>query len=166
MDKKIDREANLFEFFHEKIMQVSFHHDPKISEEGSFYLTSLLVERAQMPDESYPETMVELQLMANQGRNDVAVGAYKEMGDRALFISGFFRRSLERKLISPDYYMQMGSMAYSLLSGLIAAGYSTVFSELSRHFKTCSEILREVQFGLINAHVDFLQIYDEWVETK
>ena len=56
----------------------------------------------------------------------------KKIGDMSLYISGFFRESLKRRLISLDYYMQMGKNAYENLAGLRD---KDLFEELAHHFK-------------------------------
>src|SRR5580765_8235344 len=57
----------------------------------------------------------------------------REVGDRSLFISGFFSDSLTRKLVDVDYYVSIGGSAYSALSRADAA-LAPVFGELAGNF--------------------------------
>ncbi len=64
---------------------------------------------------------------SRKGSNDL-----KKIGDMSLYISGFFRESLKRRLVSLDYYIQMGKNAYE---NLACFRDRDLFEELAHHFK-------------------------------
>jgi len=182
--QSLDREANLFDFFHSHVGEAAREADPEVSEEGLFYLSNLLVERGRTePGPMEPQTLVELQLAAVQAPRVQALGAWRELGDKALYVMGFFHGSLERRTISPDYYAHMGAAAYHRLSRILHApgvrevggtsghkGIDAIFAELSARFTSCTRILRAVREAL-RAHVAqsddqaLLALYEEWLQT-
>ena len=94
---------DLFSYFNQMLKDFVVASKENVSEESIFYLSQLLVNRSNIK-ESYPETLAELRFMAIEGDQNQAILAYKEMGDRALFISGFFRGSLQKKIINEQIY--------------------------------------------------------------
>lgn len=95
----------------------------------------------------------------------------KRLGDIALFVSGFFSDSLNRKIIDVDYYVAMGGSAYgSLCLGTRGtrreSTMSPVFAELSEKFVACVDLLNEVSAGAtIHNDSDILRTYELWLRT-
>ncbi len=97
----------------------------------------------------------------------------KRLGDVALFVSGFFSDSLNRKIIDVDYYVAMGGSAYgSLCIGTRGnrrgreSTLSPVFAELSEKFVACVDLLNEVSAGAnIHNDGDILRTYELWLRT-
>ncbi len=95
----------------------------------------------------------------------------KRLGDVALFISGFFSDSLNRKIIDVDYYVAMGGSAYgSLCIGTRGtrreSTLSPVFAELSEKFVACVDLLNEVSASAnIHNDSDILRTYELWLRT-
>lgn len=69
----------------------------------------------------------------------------KELGDQALFVSGFFWDHLEARGLSLRYYAGLGSEAYSRFSLWVAKPGKDTFSDLSSRFSTCQSVLRDVR---------------------
>jgi hypothetical protein len=89
------------------------------------------------------------------------------MGDSALFVSGFFADSLERKLVDLDYYRSMGGHAYSRLSQEDKLPFGpSVFSELAQRFREFADVLSEVSEAsrLTTSH-SVVRLYEKWVAT-
>ncbi len=184
----LDVDANLFDFFHEHVGRAVGDHSAAVSREGVWYLTSLLVDRAHRRDaeDDATGTLVELRVRAAEGDRATAIRAYRSLGDRALMTAGFFRQSIARKLVSRQYYVDMGAAAYDTLAGMLRAagfgrgevvgdsggrGLDAVYDELAQHFADCSEVLAEVhdavrdsgEAGLSDA--DIVALYEEWLST-
>ena len=189
--RDLDRGSNLFDFFHAHVDQALQEQGKPVSEEGAWYLTSLLVERAH-PDSSAPEeavdTLAELRIRAATGDRSGAIRAYRSLGDRALVVSGFFRESLSRKLVSRQYYLDMGASAYDALAGLLRAagfggasvvgdagparGLDDIYHELAHAFGACAEVLGQVREAVRHdlegeeealSDGDILSMYEEWL---
>jgi hypothetical protein len=172
---------NLFDFFHGHVGAAVRETDAPVSEEGVFYLSNLLVERARTPPRvERVETLAELHIHAASGSRVEAIRSYRELGDKALVTAGFFRDSLNRGAVGIDYYVQMGSAAYERLSNLLegprdllvgaARGLDAIFAELSLSFSSCADLLREVRDGILaegsaDRDVDVLRLYEEWLAT-
>ena len=97
--------------------------------------------------------------------------ALRRLGDVALFISGLFSHSLNRKLVDVDYYIAMGGGAYAELSstmGGMAAelARAQVFDELSAKFTEFVDALAEVgEDANFNNDADLLRSYELWLRT-
>ena len=172
---------NLFDFFHQEVDAAKSHRRAPVSEEGVYYLTNLLVERSRAEAEPPANTLVELQIQAAQASGPAAVTALRELGDKALYTSGFFRSSIaHHRAVSLDYYMEMGASAYQRLARALhsrapadPSGHKpmdAIFGELGRCFRLCSDLLQEVRFS-VRAQTDdasdaaVLALYEEWLAT-
>ena len=95
----------------------------------------------------------------------------KRLGDVALFISGVFADSLNRKLVDVDYYIAMGGNAYSYLSDNSRNAvrwqvFSDVFDELANKFTLFVDVLGEVcEQAHFNRDTDVMRLYEIWMRT-
>ena len=95
----------------------------------------------------------------------------QKLGDLALFISGIFSDSLNRKLVDVDYYIGMGEAAYcsvydSLQVDARATSVSTVFAELSAKFPLLVDLLNEIsEMSGLKSRCDMLRTYELWQKT-
>jgi hypothetical protein len=91
----------------------------------------------------------------------------KEIGDVALFVSGFFSDSLTRKLVDVDYYVSIGGCAYNTLSRVEAdEAFSPVFAELGEKFVGFVDVLAEVsERTSCSSNADLLLLYEKWLKT-
>lgn len=133
---------DLFDFFFEGVCSVN----SSLSEESRFYITTLLVGRVQQqvtttPNTSGEATLADLYFQAGSAPTLQKGVQYKELGDYALYRCGWFRVERPRRQISQEYYVSMGSTAYSHAHVWLHAGFGNVFKELSTHFGECVHIL-------------------------
>ena len=97
--------------------------------------------------------------------------ALRRLGDIALFISGVFSQSLNRRVVDVDYYVSMGGSAYSHLSDTIRASrrgrsMSRMFGELASKFVAFVDVLGEVSEGPSRGNdLDVLRQYELWLRT-
>lgn len=180
--RDLSRDSNLFDFFHEQVGSAADRSSSEFSEEGIFYLTNLLVERSRLSGLEQPQTLVELGLKAAHGTRHESIQAYRQLGDLALYMTGFFRQSLVRRNVGVNYYLDMGAMAYHRLSRILAApegqvigesghkSLDAIFEELAHRYTVCSEVLRDVKACLRAQCSDqsdqaLLALYEEWLKT-
>jgi hypothetical protein len=176
----LSRAESLFDFFHERVDAAVHDKRAPVSEEGVFYLTNLLVERSHTDRQDDAETLVELRLRAQTGDRMCAIQSYRELGDRALYLSGFFRGSLKRSLMSMEYYLHMGATAYDTLSRILDFGrrgpqeghkdLSEIYLELADRFAVCSDVLSEVEQEVRAektepTDADVLRLYERWLSS-
>lgn len=174
---------NLFDFFHDEVDAATDATGSDVSEEGVFYLTNLLVEQTRTPGAQTPDTLAELHIRAAHAPRATAIREYRTLGDRALYVMGFFPESLSRKTVRPSYYRDMGRTAYDRLARMLTApvpaadssgghkGLGEIFAELAESFRTCTDILREVHDAMRArseqppSEAALLQLYEEWLSS-
>ena len=87
------------------------------------------------------------------------------VGDRALFLSGFFADSLKPRLVDAAYYQTLGGMAY----GALGRGDDTaapVFRELAAKFVPFVDVLAEVsERSAMSSQQDLIRLYERWLRT-
>jgi len=95
-------------------------------------------------------------------------GKLRRVADTALFVSGVFSDSLERRLVGADYYAALGRAAYGHLSS--DAGRSALaesFEELAGRFPQFVRVLAEISDQeLFRRHEDTLRLYKRWLHTR
>ena len=92
----------------------------------------------------------------------------RDMGDMALFMSGFFAESLNRRTTDLGYYRDLGGRAYSRLSQEEAPFPfdRTVFSELAFRFTQFADLLSEVsESSRLAATRSVIVLYERWLQT-
>ncbi len=170
--------ASLPEFFRERISSSLHHLHVEASPDAEYYLVSLLTTFAQ--SESFFEKnekgiMTEKPLAltlseALAATPDGKIPLLKKMGDVALYVSGFFADSFLKKVVSADYYIHMGEVAYASVSQLLARKTShnlkELYDELATNFPRFSDVLSDVA-ATTNLHSDknILKIYERWLQT-
>jgi hypothetical protein len=94
------------------------------------------------------------------------------VGDRSLYVSGFFGDSLSRRAIDLGYFISMGELAYAFVASL-AEGRRTqrnrpeLFADLSRNFARLVDLLSEIsESSGISSDGDVVRLYERWLQTK
>lgn len=137
------------------------------------YLVELLHERIREPEPGPDRglTLAEDLLHARRIGGAGRIGRMRRLGDRALFVSGFFGDSLDRKLVGIDYYVQIGRAAYgdvaSGLAGQSAEGtWTRLYGELAARFDAFVEVLTDVGDRTRADRADgLLGIYERYLRT-
>lgn len=108
------------------------------------------------------KTLAELYLNSYHSKGSLK-NNLKKIGDTSLYISGFFRESLKKKLVSVDYYINMGRQAYGSLSDFQGG---EVFEELAIRFSDLVFVLFQIRKKNQNDKCnDLLSMLDEYMET-
>lgn len=171
--------TSLREYFHDSIDDALSNQGVEAAVETIYYVVNVLTlfQRADQLYESTEQglTIKPLALLygeAVQGRNpDDRNRALQRLGDIALFISGIFSESLNRKAVDVDYYISMGSSAYGHLSDTLRGGvkrqaYGQIFEELSRKFTAFVDVLSEVNENTsLSSNADVMRLYELWLRT-
>ena len=172
-------DTNPTEFFQELVTDAVNNQHVTATEDTVYYLVNLLSSfmhskalfsettdglKLQPLAEIYGEALA---APSSDARNQ----ALKRLGDLALFISGIFTDSLNRKVVDVDYYIAMGGNAYSYLSDHSKRAFrwhvfSEVFEELATNFTTFVDVLGEVS-EQTNLHrdTDIMRLYELWLRT-
>lgn len=114
-----------------------------------------------------PQTLAEMYLQAQQVETSARAELLRKLGDRALYVSGYFGDSLQRKVVDLDYYIQMGGAAYGQLSTTIGSeGPGQVYWSLSHHFVDYVDVLTVISHkSMIRSDKDLLRLYESYVKT-
>ncbi len=114
-----------------------------------------------------PQTLAELYMEAQNADHSTKVEMLKRLGDRTLYISGFFSESFSRKIVDVDYYVEMGEVAYAQLSTVTKQDtLSRIYSVFSKRFIEFADVLTYVsQSASIQSNHDVLQLYDRYLKT-
>ena len=140
------------------------------------YLIELLDSRvrtaAPTPDGAADEaTLAEDLLSARLHAGITRLRRLRNLGDRALFIAGFFGDSLSRSVVDIDYYGDVGRAAYANLADSLARqvtekSWPGLYLELAQRFDQFVDVLAEVgdrtRFG---GSEDLLRLYERYVRT-
>lgn len=113
-----------------------------------------------------PQTLAEMWLTAQTAELSVQKELLKKLGDRTLYISGFFAESLNRSLVDIDYYCNMGVAAYQALAWIKDSGTNSVFNEISERFLDFVEVLNIISHDAF-ARTDqgILRLYETYLRT-
>ncbi|MBI4041476.1 MAG: hypothetical protein HY390_06390 [Deltaproteobacteria bacterium] len=158
------------EFFRERVVQSLQNQHIETHPEIEFYLVSLLVRYMQMEamKESQKKPLALQYQKALLSQPQVKIQLFKELGDFALYVSGFFADSLSRQLVDVDYYMNMGGIAYKNLANLLSKQHlHQLYEDLANRFSTYVDVLAEVSEGAFShSSIDILRLYEKWLKTK
>ena len=172
-------ESSIQEFFQGLVKDAVANQRLEASTESVCYLTNLLSMFANSDAlfENTPEGPMIRPLALLYGEALEATNpelrnlALRRLGDVALFISGIFSDSLNRKVVDVDYYIAMGGNAYGYLSATSRQqgrwqDFSELFAELGEKFPLFVDVLNEVgdQTNLRNDS-DIMRLYEIWQRT-
>lgn len=160
-------------YFAERVTTAVGNQGVVLSDEGRGYLTDLLVRSAKAETHFQGEqtTLAELHLEAAHSDRGRALSLYRRLGDRALFVAGWFSESLERRAVGLSYYTDMGEAAYDRVAGLASVSplkdWTELFGELARRFGECVGVVAEVAEGDDEPQdSDVLRLYELWQKTR
>ncbi len=171
----VEQHYNLTEFFRDQVVKAATKLSLELASHAEYYLVNLLHEfrRTEQLFEAIGDTLEDVPLAmilerAIHGEDlPTRIRLFKQLGDRALFVSGCFPERTQRS-VNIQYYMQMGQGAYDSLSSLFPTkdAFAEVFTELSQKFPACVEVLSEVRRGGRNdSDTELLRFYERWLET-
>ena len=88
----------------------------------------------------------------------------QQVGDRSLYLGGFFREALNKRLVNLNYYMNIGKSAY----GHLAEDHpqEDMFRELSYFFSDLMDVLSYIsQKNSIRTDQDLLKLCKHYLRT-
>lgn len=100
------------------------------------------------------------------------INIFKLLGDTCLYISGYFQDFFNRKTFDIEYYITMGTYAYSKVSHLLQStdksnNKSAVFNELAHNFIRYVDLLGQIADNANQTNnKDILALYERWTKTN
>jgi hypothetical protein len=139
------------------------------------YLIELLDSRITTPPPSEAAaeeaTLAESLHAARLRRGAERVLRLRRLGDRALFVAGWFGDSLNRRTVDIDYYGDVGRTAYAQLADVLEQQLSEktwpgLYAELAERFGDFVDVLAEVgDRTRVGRSEDLLRLYERYVLT-
>lgn len=163
-------QQNLTAFFRDLLQDAMRTQDVRSSEDSEFYLVKLLEGFAHAEQDWFTRPLALEYLESFHSPPLHRYGKLKRVADTSLFVAGVLMESLHRKLVSSDYYIQLGRTAYSQLSVLpsdMRAVPADLFSELAERFSDFVRVLAEISFErLFQWDIHTLRVYTRWMYTR
>ncbi|NNL67864.1 MAG: hypothetical protein HKP30_16570, partial [Myxococcales bacterium] len=92
----------------------------------------------------------------------------RAVGDRALFVAGFFGASLTRRIVGIGYYREIGQAAYGDLQSALstASDFAALYGELAERFGDCLGVLADIGRRARPHGIEgLLHLHDRWLST-
>jgi len=146
---------------------------PPPSPLATAYLVDLLADQLRVPKgPGGPEpSLAESWLIARGAEGATRAAGLRAVGDRALFVAGFFGPSLTRRVVGIGYYRDIGQAAYGDLSEWLAhpswdGVWRNLYAELAERFSDCLEILAAVSERSSGGGLGgVLHLYERWLAS-
>lgn len=113
------------------------------------------------------DTLAELYFKAQASEPRARIELLRRLGDRSLYISGFFADSLQRKVVDVDYYIDMGGTAYATIASEMAEELpSKVFKELATRFLEFADVFSHISTkSKLTDEANILRLYELYSKT-
>lgn len=131
------------------------------------YVVGLLTDYMDAQKLKETDTLAEAYLKAQLEGEPIKSILLKNLGDKALYISGFFSESLNRKVVDIDYYVNMGTSAFHLLSSARSEDHQKkLFKTVSQRFMELVEVLNYISHQtLTHSDQNIMRLYENYLLT-
>lgn len=145
-------------FFYDRVHVAQERRSTELSTELEAYAVHLLADYARRPAPAGRRTApLALQYLEARERG---VTALRDVGDRALFISGVVPGSLERGPVTVEYVQSIGRSAYQEVSD--RSRNLEIFGELAEAFESLASILGDAATPDGEDGASLLELYERW----
>ncbi len=167
--------CELGEFFRQEVTEAKDSLKIKLGETAEFYLVNLLCDysRRERAPGLAEEPLAFLYKRAVEATRSERLQLFKNLGDVALYMAGFFADFVERSLVDVGYYISMGGTAYGNVSALAGGkrngdDFARLFDELAARFTELVDLFNQIaerSRGKSDRDADLLKLYDRWLRT-
>ena len=140
-----------------------------LDETVKFYLVSLLSYNVGYVKNPYQDVPYAILLhKATLSPVNERRGILKFVGDTSLYTVGYFNDSLNKKIVSRDYYINVGEQAFRHLSNISPSKHvADLYWGIFKSFNYMVEVLEEVSLQTFSfTQEDFIRLYKKWQSTK
>jgi len=160
-------ESHPTEFFRELVQDAMQAQGVCSGEETEYYLVQLLQHHVRMRGDLLEKPLAIEFLEASTAGGLERFNRLKLVGDTALFIAGLFAECLERTVVQPLYYVELGQLAYQRVAGIGTPRVREMFAELALQFLDLVRVLGEISTReLFVSDRDTLRVYRRWLLTR
>lgn len=163
--------VNPKEYFHQQISEAKSSLNITLSDHIEFYIVNLMcefIDPTQIGIEDLDTPLAFKLKHALESSPEIQLKSLKKLGDTSLYLAGYFQDYFNKKTYDIDYYIAMGSSAYSRISrGRQDTHFSDLYDNLSRQFSQLVELIAQVSdhFG-DRSQVDLLSTYERWTKNQ
>ncbi|HVU04468.1 MAG TPA: hypothetical protein VHE30_22075 [Polyangiaceae bacterium] len=170
----IDSNETVLAFFETRVREAARARGADPDAPTALYVAGLLAGYAQPGALSKAALDRPLSLQLRDALDTVGPARFERLrglGDHALYVSGFFAESLERRGVERRFVQDLGRTAYDAASAMLrrAAGENRgphVFDELATHFADLVKLLEDVADALYATSAtspkSVLDVYERW----
>jgi len=116
----------------------------RLDEELESYLVFLLIGHTR--DLQLHRTVVALDyLLARSEHGTRRKQELRDVGDRCLLLAGLYPEQAQRRMVSVDYFLALGSGAYDELSSALKAAVADLYGHLAKAFARLVRVLMELR---------------------
>ncbi len=144
MDSKLILHPTETSQWHALLNEAQASCDCLLSEDLESYLVFLLMRFNQTPDMTNSVLAMDF-LASNQETGTKRIELLQEVGDKSLLFSGLFPGLAHRKLVSIDYFIDMGTTAYLTIAEIETTKGSELFTTLGENFQSMQLVLTEIK---------------------
>lgn len=155
------------EFFRGLVRDAMGEQGFESAEETEFYLVALLEAHVRSQGGLLDRPLALTYLEAEAGAPAESFQRYKKVGDTALFVAGLFVDCLERTVVQPTYYVELGQLAYRRIAQGGTDGIREMFDVLATEFARLVGVLGAISTReLFASDRDTLRIYKRWLLSR
>lgn len=136
-------------YFYQSLSEINKKSLCPVPEETIYYSSEVLTNYSsvenlfEMSDGQVREKILGMKLLeASKLSSDQKKREYKEIADTALFLTGYFSKSIDSKLFDSKYYIQIGRTAYENMNTLSPKCYD--IPSFYKMMSTCFESLTKI----------------------
>lgn len=176
MTTMIVLDEDMTEFFRERLVASLERHRVDVTDAAEFYLVNLLTGYAtRSPKEALGRPLVHRLAEAMETPDaSERFRLFRDLGDCALYVCGFFSDNLHRRGISREYVVAMGNRAYGEAADLCGRRWATadarfaeVYPELADAFDHLARVLDDVRESTaLRTPQDIVRLYERWRRTR
>lgn len=171
------RDVDVSEFFRTAVSAALRNQGIPASPNVEAYLVGLLsdylsAERLVTREAFFHRPLCELMAEASTAAPQERLKKYKEIGDIALYMAGYFGDAVGRRGVDLVYYIEMGGGAYGAVASHMrartgGAAFDELYGELSGRFAAYVDIFGEVaEHAVGNRNQDLVRLYERWRRTR
>lgn len=172
MEPRITIQSSLEGFFEVLLRDALAAEQLSLTETSSAYLLQLVTEYSGRDalyggaerDERGTPALATLYQRAIEAAPRERFGAYRQLGDVALVVAGFFAPHVQKKkTVDLRYYADMGAAAYHHAAQLAGGAFIDIFGELSTCFGKVIEVFTRVaEKTTLPVRKDVGALFDRW----
>jgi hypothetical protein len=170
----IECHADVVGYFHEQVVAAMRERRVEATLETELYLVRLLTDALALGGPELGLPLVDLYAKALEAKGRARLSGWKTLGDRALYLAGFFDEYLARRGLSRRYFAQMGGSAYNGASRLAERSdhigdraRAPVFRDLGGRFVAFAGVIDAVREATtFRTEGDVLTLYERWRRSR